>query len=322
MRPFTPLAFCLVLTFGGAFGPIAAPLAAQACQSGPVALDTRATLLLPATFGISGVAAGPAGSLALWSAGGEVFSIDRARALTRLQLPDSIRPAGVAITGDGLRLLDQATGRDFLFRPDGRVELAGQARLGMAEQLDQAVWQPGGWILGLRDLAARRFVVRRSSPADQAELFRSAPSDSLKTIQRYQLTESGRGFLLTRTMAPFTVIRLDPSSGIADTLAAPLVSSTGIDIPMASLSHWRALPAVAIECTVLLTLSDLTADRRLLVRYGADDEVKRVTELDAPLGLMARLPGEEGLLAARRTGELELVWYDWHWVREPSTPTP
>jgi hypothetical protein len=294
---------------------------AQACRSGPVALDARSTLLLPASFGISGVAAGPSGILVLWSPSGEVFSIDEKHSLARMQLPDSIRPAGLAITPEGLRLLDRATGREFLRRPDGTIALLGQARLGMAEEIDQAVWQRDGWIIALRDLAARRFVLRRYFGADQSVLFRSAQSDSLKTIQRYHLTESSRGLLLARLMAPFTVIRLDPLTGLADTLAS-VTALPELGIPADSLPHWRALPAIALDCTLLLTLSDMTADRRILVRYGADDQIERATELDAPLGLMTRLPGEDAVLAARRAGELELVWYDWHWVREPSSPTP
>lgn len=221
-------------------------------------------------------------------------------------------------TPDGLRILDLQNGREYVRHPDGTFELTGQARLGMAEQIDQALWRKDGWILGLRDLASRRFVVRRFFHTDQRELFRSAPSDSLKTIHRYHLSDSKRGLLLTRTMSPFLVIRLDPASGTADTLQS-LAKGT---IPPDSLSHWRALSTVALDCTLLLTLSDLTADRRILVRYGADDRVAQATALDAPLGLMTRLPGEDAVLAARRAGELELVWYDWHWVREPSSFTP
>jgi hypothetical protein len=322
MPHLAPLASSLALTVALSAATALDRVAAQECRSGPVALDARATLLLPATFGIRGVVSGPAGSLVLWSAGGEVFSINRERSLTRVLLPDSLRPAGMAITAAGLRLLDQLSGRDYLLHTDGELEQVGQARLGMAEQLDQALWRDNGWILALRDLASRRFVVRRHFPGDEAELFRSAQSDSVKTIHRYQLTESGRGLLLTRSMAPFTVIRLDPRSGATDTLATPLASLDEVNLSADSLAHWRALPAVALDCTLLLTLTDLTADRRLLVRYGASDQVERVTELDAPLGLVARLPGEDAVLAARRAGELELVWYDWHWVREPSSPTP
>jgi hypothetical protein len=294
---------------------------AQACRSGPVSLGARSTLLLPASFGISGVATAPSGLIVLWSANGEVFAIDEEHSLTRLQLPDSIRPAGLAITPEGFRLLDLSTGREFLRRPDGTIQLLGQARLGMAEEIDQAVWQRGGWIIALRDLAARRFVLRRYFDTDRSDLFRSAPAASIKTIPRFHLTESSRGLLLARLMAPFTVLRLDPVTGRADTLAS-VTDLPGLGIPPDSLSHWRALPAIALDCTLLLTLSDLTADRRILVRYGADDQVEHATELDAPLGLMTRLPGEDAVLAARRAGELELVWYDWHWVREPSSPTP
>lgn len=320
MRFSAQRAFGLVLAIAVS-GYSADQLTAQACPSGPVALDARATLLLPATFGISGVAASPSGLLTLWSAAGQVFSIDQKQALTRLQLPDSIKPAGMTATPDGLRIFDQQNGREYLRRPDGGIELLGQARHGIAEQIDQAIWRKEGWIIGLRDMASRRFVVRRYYHTDQADVFRSAQSDSLKTIHRYQLSDSKRGVLLTRTMSPFTVIRLDPASGIADTLQPVAVGST-IEIPADSLKHWRALSTVALDCTLLLTLSDLTADRRILVRYGADDRVQAATELDAPLGLVTRLPGEDAVLAARRVGELELVWYDWHWVREPSSLTP
>lgn len=293
-------------------------LAAQACPSGPVALDARATLLLPASFGISGVATSPSGILTLWSANGEIFAIDQKRTLIRIQLPDTIRPAGMTVTPDGIRILDLLNGREYLRHPDGTFTLTGQVRLGMADQIDQALWRKDGWIIGLRDLASRRFVVRRFFDTTGQELFRSAPSDSVKTIQRYHLSDSKRGLLLTRTMSPFTVIRLDPASGIADTLQS-LADGSTLAIPPDSLAHWRALSAVALDCTLLLTLSDLTADRRILVRYGADDRVAQATQLDAPLGLIARLPGEDAVLAARRAGELELVWYDWHWVREPSS---
>jgi hypothetical protein len=224
----------------------------------------------------------------------------------------------MAITPEGLRLLDQASGREFLLAYDGSIAYLGKAHLGLAEQIDQALWGGDGWILGLRDLADRRFVLRRFSSRDQSELLRSARSDSVKTIERYHLTDSRRGLLLTRTMPPFTLIRIDLDRGRTDTLETiPLEQAAGI-LPD-SLPHWRALPTVALDCTLLLTLSDLTADRRILVRYGATGRIERVTELEAPLGLIARLPGEESVLAARRAGELELVWYDWHWVREPST---
>lgn len=298
----------------------ARPLVAQACRSGPVSLSSRATLALPANAGIAGVGAGENGALALWSATGELFDVDSARQLTRSQLPDTIRPAGIALTPEGLRLFDQS-GRDYLRQRTGEIRLVAEYRLAMAEQVDQALRQREGWVVGIRDLATRTFVVRRFGPRGNEELYRSAPSDSVRTITRYQLTESSRGLLLTRTQAPFAVLRLDPATRVVDTLEL-VTRYPGFPVSPDSLPLWRALPAVSLDCTLLLTLSDLTADRRLLVRYGPGDRVEQVTELDAPLGLIGRLPGEDAVLAARRAGELELVWYDWHWVREPSLQAP
>jgi hypothetical protein len=79
---------------------------------------------------------------------------------------------------------------------------------------------------------------------------------------------------------------------------------------------------VALDCALLVTLADLTSDHRVMVRYGVDGTVAQRTPVAAPIGLMARLPGEATVLAARRTGELELVWYDWHWIREPNPSAP
>jgi hypothetical protein len=319
MRPFSvpilPLTFSLGLSLLGG-----RPLGAQACRSGPVSLETRATLQLPPSNGIAGVASSPSGALVLWSPAGEVFTIDAGRNLTRRQLPDSIHPAGVAITPEGLRLYDYS-GREYFWAGDGSATLLSVTPLGMAEQIDQAIWFRGAWTLALRDRTTRTMVVRRVDGRERTELFRSAPSDSVRTIERYHLTESSRGLLLTRTMAPFTLIRLEPDTRRVDTLAAAL-ESPGFDIPRDSLASWRALPAVSLDCTLLLTLSDLTGDRRRLLRYGATDQVEQITPLDAPLGLIGRLPGQDAVLAARRTGELELVWYDWHWVGGPSSPVP
>jgi hypothetical protein len=300
---------------------VSAQARGQSCDGDALALETRATLLLPATFGIQGVTAGPAGTLALWSSEGEVLLMDRARVITPHQLPDSIRPAGMVLTGEGLRLLDAVSGVEFRLAVGDTLVPANRLTLGPGEVLDQALWHDNGWILALRDLPARRFVLRRWNPAGATLLFRTEPADGIGAIPRFYLTDTGRGVILTRRTTPFDLIRVDPVDGTVHRLPAPLQGRADL-IPADSLVHWRALAAVPLDCALLVTLSDLTADRRLLVRYGKGDQVARVTPLDAPLGLVAALPGETALLAARRAGELELVWYDWHWIREPSPSAP
>jgi len=297
-------------------------LSAQVCEAGHVALAARATLQLPATFGIQGVASGPAGVLALWSPGGEILRVDGNRTLSQLQLPDSIRPAGVAVTSEGLRLLDLHSGWEFLLSADGELRTLGRISYGLSEELDQGLWTGDAWLLALRDLAGRRFVLRRATADSSVVLYRSAAAPNPKLTARYHLTDTGHDLVLVRLTAPFDVIRFDPVTRGADTLAAPLAGADLALVPADSLEHWRALSAVALDCALLVTLADLTSDRRLMIRYGADGTVAQRTPVAAPIGLMARLPGEATVLAARRTGELELVWYDWHWIRESNPSAP
>jgi hypothetical protein len=287
--------------------------AAQSCAPGALSLEARAVQALPATFGIEGVATAPEGRLALWSVGGEILELDRERGAIRHHLPDSIVPIGLGIVAEGYRILDNRTGREILLTLGDSLSWLGPIALHQGDMVDRAVWRDDHWLLLVRSAASREFELRIAGT--ERSLYRSAPADSLRTIPRYHLSEGAGPLLLTRYTSPFDIIRIDPASGRTDTLA-PLIPQR-LDIPPDSLTHWRALPTVAIDCGMLLTLSDLTSDRRLLVRYSAAGGIDRITPLDAPLGLVARLPGEQTVLAARRTGDLELVWYDWHWAREP-----
>lgn len=301
----------------GVSAAVARPATGQACDDGPLVLDARASLLLPANFGIQGVAPDPSGGVTLWAADGTVLAIDRGHRLSQRHLPDSLRPAGMGHAADGLRLLDAITGREYRLGEDGVPVRLGQVSIGPGEVLEQAYWDGSAWVLALRQLAARRFVVRREDAAGSHALFRTPAADSVPAIPRYQLSGSPAGLLLTHVTTPFEVIRI--SAGRTDTLPLPLGGGHRSLIPAESLSVWRALPAVGLECALLLTLTDLTTDHRLLVRYSAEDRLERVTPVDAPFGLIAPLPARR-LLAARRAGELELVWYDWRRVREPGSP--
>jgi hypothetical protein len=291
-----------------------AAAAAQACAPGALSLEARAVQALPATFGIEGVATAPGGRLALWSSGGEILELDRERGVLRHHLPDSIVPIGLGIVAEGYRILDNRTGHEVLLTLRDSVVWLGLVTLQQGDMVDRAVWRDDRWLLLVRQGDSRQFQLRVAG-ADRA-LYHSAPADSLRAIPRYHLSDGPGPLLLTRYTAPFDVIRIDPGTGRTDTLAPLTAQRTGI--PDDSLKHWRALPTIALDCGLLLTLSDLTSDQRLLVRYGLDGTVDRVTPLDAPLGLVARLPGEQTVLAARRTGDLEMVWYDWHWAREPA----
>lgn len=310
--------YMMLLGVGLAGTPRALP--GQSCGNGQLSLTATGSLTLPSTFGIMGVDAARDGRLTLWSPGGELLLVDASRRLTTYQLPDTVSPVGVAPAGDdGFRLIDTRTGREMLARTTGSLVALGGDLRGPGEMIERAAPWESGWILGLLDLNTRQYVVRLIRPEGSVTLFRSAAADSVKNIPRYNLSALPAGLLLSLGSAPFTLLRLDPESGRIDSLPAPLAGANARTIPSDSLWAWRSVSVVSLDCSLVLTLSDLTSDRRILVRYGAGDRVERLTRVDAPMGLMTRIPGTSTLLGARRAGELELVWYDWRWVRDPST---
>ncbi len=297
-----------------------APLHGQSCGTGQLTLQAGATLRLPSTFGIQGAEAARDGALTLWSPGGEILAVDAAHQLVVHQLPDTIRPLALIPAGRGTyRVLDAWTGRVYLVGPGTRVIATGTIERGPGEAFDRAMWHGEGWLVGLLDTHSRQYIVRQYRPDGDQVVFRSAAADSVPAIPRFLLTDTPGGLLLSRGNAPFSLYRLHPATGRIDTLPPPLADPTAYRIPADSLFLWRTASAVSLDCVLLVTLTDLTSDRRLLVRYGPDDRVDRVTALDAPVGLMLRVPGSPTVLAARRAGELELVWYDWRWIRESSS---
>jgi len=315
MQHFTAVATAGWRSVGALLGTLltVGPLPAQACGSERLALAEVGALPLPATFGIQGSAGDGRGAVALWSVAGELLSINASHALARTRLPDVLTPAGLALSGDTLRFLDLASGREYRVVA-GNVELTGGGvALSPEILLEQAVWLGNQWVVAVREVATGAALVYG---ANSRARYRVAASGDPAALRRIQLSPAGDAVLVTDLMAPFRLVRVDPGSGRADTLAAVLGHSAAV-IPPDSLFHWRALPAVALDCAVLLTLTDLGSDHRLLVRYDATGRVARVTPLEAPLGMVATL-GDASLLAARRVGELELVWYTWRWVRDPA----
>lgn len=315
---FSRTARLTLLGIGLAGSPPA--IAAQSCGQGSLSLSASGSLMLPASLGISGVDAARDGRLTLWSSGGELFLVDASRRLQIIQLPDTVQPVGVTpASGGGFRLIDTRAGRELLADAAGGVRATSRDLREPSDVIERALPWQDGWLLGITNLESRRFVVRLVRPEGSVTLFRSEAADSVSRIPRYNLTATTRGVLLSLGSAPFTVLRLDPATGRIDSLPAPLAAAGVPSISRDSLFLWRSVSVVPLDCAMLLTLAELTSDRRVMVRYGMDDRIDRVTQVQAPVGLMTRIPGTQTVLGARRAGELELVWYDWRWVREPSS---
>lgn len=251
-----------------------------------------------------------------WTAEGGILTIYPDGLRERRSLPQGLLPIGLAPDPEGYRFLDRNTGVEYRLGADSVPLRLGALSLAPGEELDAARWQDGAWIVGLRDLRSRRFLLRRLDTGGAVTLFQSASADSVQRIPRYHLAGSAAGLLLTRLTAPFDLLLVDPARGTVDTIARPLADATRYGAVIDSSLYWRALPGVALDCGWLLTLTDLQSDRRLLLRYDAGRRLAKVTPLDAPFGVMAGRASEATLLAARRAGALELVWYQWRWVRD------
>lgn len=291
---------------------------AQRCGPEALRLEEQAVQPLPPHYGIDGAVPLGDGGYALWTAEGGVLAVYPDGLRGRRELPVELRPVGLTPEGAGYRFLDRATGVEYRLGPDSAPVRLGTVILGRGVELDAARRAAGAWIVAVRDLATRRFELRRIAGPVSVPLFTSPAADSIHHIPRYHLDRSRRGLLLTRLTAPFEVLRLDPVSGALDTLVRPLAEAPLRAALPDSLGRWRALPIIEIDCGWLLTLSDLGTDQRVLVRLDAGGRLAKVTPLEVPFGVMAGEAEAATLLAARRAGGLELVWYRWRWVRDPS----
>jgi hypothetical protein len=304
---------------------LAAPVSAQAPGCGSLRLDEREHVLLPASLGVNGTVAGPGNSLMLWTAEGGLFRLEPGRAVERVSIPPGVWISGVAaVPGTAvIRILDGGARSEVWVGADGRILGRNAVAIPGSEVVDQAVPVGGRWVTAARDVSARVFVVRRYDAGDSSVvLFRSAPADSVAAIPRYTITPGVGDLLVSARLAPFAVSRVAMDGSTAAGLELPLAGDRSSLIPPDSLRFWRSLGALPLDCGTVQTLSDLTSTRRLLVRYDAAGRVAAVAALDAPVGLVQSRPERQEMIAARRAGGLELVLYDWRWVRPDPVTSP
>lgn len=76
---------------------------------------------------------------------------------------------------------------------------------------------------------------------------------------------------------------------------------------------WAALPPIAFPGGAIQTIADLASDTRIVVIFDSNGRAIRASTLDTPLGFVAAAPTKPLLLAARNTGTLELVLYEFVW---------
>lgn len=289
------------------------------CGRGTLTLEAGMVRPLPPNSGIQGAVVGADGRVALWSASGELLQGGAGDSIVRTQFSERLAIAGLGFgpTPGSWRVADAWTGRELVFDHEDKRLSERRLALTPGQRLEQGIWRDEGWLLASRDAVSRRFVVVRETAGRAVPLFQSAVADSVAGIVRYHMTALPEQVLLTEVRSPFRVIRVSLADGTADTLL-----TLPLPIPSDSLHLWRAQPAIALDCGTLVSVASLAGDMRLLLRWDAAGRFVKATPLAAPFALVARLPGEQALLAARRAGGLELVTYRWRWSPDSLASLP
>ncbi len=299
---------------------------AQSPDCGSLALAEQAARVLPPSPGVSGAARDPAsGDLLVWGPDQNVVRLTRGGERNQVALPPEVTITALVAGPEpgGLTVLDGMAGAAL--RLDGAGQVVGRDPLPRfeGEVVDAAVFVGGRWVTGSRDLLRRRYVLRRlDAEGKSALLFATEPAPSVSAIPRFHLTATGREVLMAEFMAPFRVRRLPLEGGEPREYETVLAGERQRLVPDSALRLWRSLAALPLDCGTIQTLADLSGLTRLLVRYDDAGHVARVARIEAPLGLMLSLPEARELIGARRVGtqasELELVFYQWRWVRDPN----
>jgi hypothetical protein len=126
--------------------------------------------------------------------------------------------------------------------------------------------------------------------------------------------------ILGRRRAPFPWFAFDDQS--LDLRFSALPSPEALKD--AGPGQWRATSVLALEPGrgFLQTLTDLSSDHRVFVRFDPEGVPRRSTVTEAAMGFVYSNPTQHTLLALRRTDRQELVTYTWNWASPKAAALP
>ena len=286
-------------------------------------LREDSTRAIPDSFSLTAVTVSPAGTpVLLFDGDGAVTVLGTAAAPVRS--PALAHPmAAVLLAGDTLvEAIDTARGRPRVVRVSAGGAARAQAALPLPVHPGGAAYGGGAWWVGGTDETGtyRLFRVALEGSRGGARVEPAAQSRQVGGSDAH-LSWCGGSLLAASRRPPFRVVRLVGADGplLYD---LPIPETLDADTVLASVGgYWTSAPAVCLDGAVLQTLADLRSDRRVLVLYDAAGKVARRRVIDVPLAVVASVPGAQSLIAVRRAGAPELVWYGWRRSEPTSQPT-
>lgn len=281
------------------------------CSSGAIELKETGALSVPAGFHVRQAAMRSGGDILVWGAQPPLIVLGRSGELDSLHLPPQTSIAAARwLRGGGVAVLDRWSWSEFIFDSSGHVI----RRVRFPQILDGRVTSVDaygdGWAVGVVDPAMRRYSIYRLTRGEHAkELATIAIPREHRGRPNLLLRTTPSAILVMTPAPPFRTWAVDDGGEVV-----PFEPVQGSDlatsIAAAPTSQWRALAAVDIGCSYVVSLADLASDDRAFAVFSRGGTLLRISHLVAPFGLVATAESHIAL-AYRRASDPEVVLYTW-----------
>ena len=219
--------------------------------------------------------------------------------------------------GEILRVVDGMSSKLLLVDASGSRSLQRKS-VGSRERLDLAAIDGDNVVWGLIDKPARVVKLYSSSRRGPPRIVGNLPIVLGADLEHpYVLAVSGELIIASETTPPFRTTILKTNSPaitrrriLSDTVLEVMGRAGGAG------ALWRSLVPVVLDSAIVITLTDLTSNARILLRLSPSGEPQQAVLLNSPFGVVNAERKNSVLVGLRQAGGRELVLYRWNWQWE------
>lgn len=285
-----------------------------------IVLIEQESVVIPDWLRIEGAAVSDDRHLLVWSSSSGAFMFDRTRGPHRLRLPRGARPISGRFVGRAHVSIVDAANRTVITMSGDRIVSTRPLKVPAGERIVTAALRNDTVTFGTTRPAEhggafRLYTAYPNGVSRLRRIFPTPPAPPLGTP--YTLLVLPGKIVVAETFPPFHLHLLEENA--ADVKEIATLSDSAMSL-LADLtqpgSMWRGLPLVPLDSSMVMTLSDLTSNSRLLIRLSWTGGPQEVTALTMPFALVGAAPTAPLLIGMREVGHAELVVYGWSWKGE------
>lgn len=283
----------------------------QECIPGQLELQEAAARPVPSGFHVRQAAMAPDGSILVWGPQAVLLVVGRSGALDSIQLPSQTSVAAARWLPHGaLTVLDRWSWSALVIDSSGHIVRRvryPQLQDGRVTSVDAS---DEGWVVGVVDPGIRRFSIHHLTHGGEARLVATIAIPEQHRERPNLLVRRTASAVVVMTPAPpFHAWAVDDQGGVVP--FEPLRTS---DLPTTQSAapggQWRALAALEVNCSFVVSLADLASDDRAFAVFARNGSLLRISRLVAPVGLIAASDARD-VIAFRRASRPEVVLYRW-----------